>query len=200
MQYIKLSILLLFLSIYIYYTNNDDTLNAKDIVITNIFNGISIFFMAILVYFVVMYGFNKGLYHTILTWCIFVIATPIPEAGLIVSVPLKNLLNINLDYTQSAVTCISLIYIIYSYIYLKKYMSESKEGKFIVTIFELFEIKIFIISIFASISISYLLNSLIDYMLYDHKDIFKRHNLMIFIFTMALIIYYFYILKRIKIL
>ena len=199
MDYINLSILLLCLGMYIYYVNNKE-LNTKEIVITNIFNGISVFFMAVLVYFVVMYGFNKGLYHTVLTWCIFVIATPIPEAGLIVSVPLKNLLNINLDYTQMVVTCLSLVYIIYSYIYLKKYMSESKEGQFIVTIFELFEIKIFIISIFASISISYLLNNFIDYMLYDHKNIFKPHNLMILVFTMALIIYYFYIMKRIKIL
>jgi hypothetical protein len=199
MDYINLSILLLCLGMYIYYVNNKE-LNTKEIVITNIFNGISVFFMAVLVYFVVMYGFNKGLYHTVLTWCIFVIATPIPEAGLIVSVPLKNLLNINLDYTQMVVTCLSLVYIIYSYVYLKKNMSESKEGKFIVTIFELFEIKIFIISIFASISISYLLNNFIDYMLYDHKNIFKPHNLMILVFTMALIIYYFYIMKRIKIL
>jgi hypothetical protein len=199
MDYINLSILLLCLGMYMYYVNNKE-LNTKEIVMTNIFNGISVFFMAVLVYFVVMYGFNKGLYHTVLTWCIFVIATPIPEAGLIVSVPLKNLLNINLDYTQMVVTCLALVYIIYSYVYLKKYMSESKEGKFIVTIFELFEIKIFIISIFASISISYLLNNFIDYMLYDHKNIFKPHNLMILVFTMTLIIYYFYIMKRIKIL
>ena len=182
-----------------YYVNQQQ-LYTKELVITNLFNGISIFFIALFIYFVVMYGVKKGLFHTILTGCIFVIATPIPEAGLIVSVPLKNILNINLDYTQMAVSVLALIYIIYSYVYLKKYMNESKEGKFIVTLLELFEIKIFIISIFASISISYLINNLIDYILFDHKDIFERHNMIILLLTIAMIMYYFYRLKHIHIL
>tara|TARA_A100001015_G_C14965707_1_gene702849 strand:+ start:14 stop:607 length:594 start_codon:yes stop_codon:yes gene_type:complete len=196
MKYVNLSILLFCIGAYIYYVNNSH-LTRKDIIFTNIFNGVSLFFVGLMIYFVVMYGFNKGLYHTLLSWCIFVVATPIPEAGLIISVPLKNLLNIQLDYTQLFVSLFALIYIVYSYIYLKKYMKESKEGRFIAKILELFEIKIFILSIFASISISYLINHLIDYVLYDNKYIFKRHNLMIFILSIAMIMYYFHVLIKI---
>lgn len=115
MKYVNLSILLFCIGAYIYYVNNSH-LTRKDIIFTNIFNGVSLFFVGLMIYFVVMYGFNKGLYHTLLSWCIFVVATPIPEAGLIISVPLKNLLNIQLDYTQLFVSLFALIYIVYSYI------------------------------------------------------------------------------------
>lgn len=199
MKYIILSIVIFCIGLYIYYINKEE-INTKELVITNLFNGVSLFFIALFIYFTLMYGYKKGFYHTILTWCILVIATPIPEAGLIVSVPLKHILNINLDYTQMMVSVLSLIYIIYSYIYLKKYMNETKDGRFIVTLLELFEIKIFIISIFTSISISYLINNIIDYILFDHKTIFESNNIIIIIITLSMIMYYFHILKHIHLL
>jgi len=163
----------------------------------NIFNGLSLLFGLLFIYYVYTNGIEKGLFKTIFIWCKFVVATPIPEAGLLVSMPLKNLLNIELDKTQIIVSIFSLAYIIYSYVYFKNYLNQYNLGRYIIKIIEFFEFSIFIVSILASISISYLINEIIDEILFKKGEIYHINNLYISIFSLFLIFYYFFILKKI---
>lgn len=61
-------------------------------------------------YFSLLFGFKFGIFNSIIIWCLFVVATPIPEAGLLVSVPLKRILGINLDITQWFVSIVALCF------------------------------------------------------------------------------------------
>lgn len=184
------------LLLFVYYINEINvTETLKDKISMNIFNGLSLLFMLLFMYYYIFFGLKKGLFTTFIIWCLFVIATPIPEAGLLVSVPLKNLLKIDLDKTQFVVSFIALGFIFYSYYYFRKYLNESKAGKFLLRIIDFGSFGIFITSIIASVSLSYLINEMIDSILFE-KEIKNKENLAVFILFLVPFILYFILLKQ----
>lgn len=189
-----LSLIFIFIIIYFINSNKEDDILMK--IKINIFNGITFFFMFLLIFYTTLYGFNKGLYNTFIIWCIFIIATPIPDADLLVSVPMKRILNINLEISEIILSLFSLSFIIYSYYNFKSYLNKVDGGRFIIKIFEFGEFSIFITSILASISLSYLLNDLLTNLFVKEKNIFTLLNLFIFIFFIILVFYYFYMVKK----
>lgn len=189
----KLLLFLIFIFIIVYFTNLDKN---DDILIINIFNGITIFFICLLLFYTFLYGFNKGFYNTFIIWCIFVLATPIPEAGLLVSVPMKRILSVDLEISHAVLSIFSLFFIIYYYYHFKNYLNTLDGGKLIIKIFEFGEFSIFITSILASISLSYLLNELITTLFIKEKNIFTNVNKLVFFFFLIFFFYYFYALKR----
>ena len=196
MKLIKLLITLFSVFIIVYIVNSNKGDDALMNVKINIFNGITVFFIILLIFYTFLYGFNKGFYNTFIIWCIFVIATPIPEAGLLVSVPMKRILSINLEITQVIISILSMYFIVYSYYNFKSHLKTIEGGRFIIKIFELGEFSIFTASILASISLSYLLNELLTSLLIKEKKILTIVNILVFIFFIILFFYYFYVFKR----
>lgn len=192
----NVTILILLFVGFVYYINQINISNTiKDAIHINIFNGLSAMFILIFIYYYIFFGIKRGLFTTFIIWCLFVGATPLPEAGLLVSVPLKNLLNIDLDITQMVVSFIALGFIFYSYYNFREDLSTTKSGRFLLRIIDFGSFSIFVTSIIASVSMAYLLNELIDHMIYK-KEINTNKNKMYVVFFMVPFIMYFVVLRR----
>jgi hypothetical protein len=181
---------------FVYYINAiniSETL--KDTIHIHLFNGLSLLFILIFIYYYIFFGLKRGLFTTFIIWCLFVGATPLPEAGLLVSVPLKNLLNIDLDITQMVVSFIALGFIFYSYYNFREDLTTTKSGRFLLRIIDFGSFSIFVTSIIASVSMAYLLNELIDHMMYK-KEINTNKNRMYVVFFVVPFIMYFVVLRQ----
>mgnify|MGYP001239994682 CR=1 FL=1 len=193
----KLTFFIIVVFIFIYYVNTIQLIDdLKDTINIYIFNGLSILFVLILIYYSIINGFNKGIYNTFVIWCLFVIATPIPEAGLLVSVPLKKILNIELEKTQIVVSFIAFLFIIYSIKYYKHYLETNKSGKFLLTVFKYAGFSIFISSIIASIALSKIFDIFMNYLL-DKEKIINNELIGYFILFIIPFVYYFYLIYNV---
>lgn len=192
----SLTIVIIVLLSFIYYINKINIVDSvKDTLQINIFNGISVIFLLIFIYYCLFFGLKRGLFSTIIIWCLFVVATPIPEAGLLVSVPLKNLLSIDLDTTQLVVSFLALGFIFYAYYNFRNTLKETKSGKILLKIVDFGSFSIFVTSIVASVSLSYLINELIDNIFYK-KDIMNITNLIYLMTFIIPFVIYFYLFKK----
>lgn len=192
----SLTIVIIALLVFIYYINKTSIVDSvKDTLNINIFNGISIIFILIFIYYCLFFGLKSGLFSTIIIWCLFVVATPIPEVGLLVSIPLKNLLSIDLDTTQLVVSFLALCFIFYAYYNFRNMMKETKSGKILLKIIDFGSFNIFVASIVASVSLSYLINELIDNIFFE-KDIMNITNLFYLITFIIPFVMYFYVFKK----
>ena len=171
-----------------YYVNDYNNVEEiKDEVRIKIYNGLTSIFILLLVYYSLMYNLSQGLYNTIITWCMFVISTPIPEAGFLISIPLKNFFNIHLDITQWVVSFVSVLVIYYLYYNYKPTLKQSKAGLYALKIITLDLYPIFIYSILSSVSISYLFDEFIDFYLYKSK--LENIEIYVFISFLSIILY-----------
>jgi hypothetical protein len=166
MTYI-ITIILLVVVFFIYFINKLNIVKSvKDTINIRIFNGLSLLFIAIFIYYSITLDLKNGMFTTFIIWCLFVIATPIADAALLVSVPAKNLFNINLDITQWISSFIALVFVFYSYYNYKPFLKSSTGGRFLIKVIDTKLFIIFATCIIASISMAYLLNEMIDYVIY----------------------------------
>jgi len=192
----KITFFVLLLALLIVYINQVNVVETlKDKIYLYIFNSLSILFVLIFLYYSFVFGFKRGLFSTFIIWCLFVVATPIPEAGLLVSVPLKNILNIDMGITQILVSFIALGFLIFSYVKFRKYLEQTTQGKFLIRIMDFGSFSIFITSILASVSLSYLINDGIDHLVFK-KEMNIWLNSGIFWIFLFFFILYFYFLKN----
>jgi hypothetical protein len=192
----KITFFVLLLALLIVYINQVNVVETlKDKIYLYIFNSLSILFVLIFLYYSFVFGFKRGLFSTFIIWCLFVVATPIPEAGLLVSVPLKNILNIDMGITQILVSFIALGFLIFSYVKFRKYLEQTTQGKFLIRIMDFGSFSIFITSILASVSLSYLINDCIDNLVFK-KEMNIWLNSGIFWIFLFFFILYFYFLKN----
>ena len=166
MTYI-ITIILLVVVFFIYFINQLNIVKSvKDTINIRIFNGISILFIVIFIYYSITLDLKNGIFTTFIIWCLFVIATPIANAALLVSVPLKNLFNIDLYITQWVSSFVALVFVFYSYYNFKSFLKSSASGRFLIKVIDAKLFIIFATCIIASISMAYLLNEMIDYVIY----------------------------------
>lgn len=185
------TIIIILVLAFIYYINSINISNTiKDTIHINIFNGLSFLFILIFIYYYIFFGLKRGLFTTFIIWCLFVAATPIPEAGLLVSVPLKNLLQIDLDITQMFVSFIALSFIFYSYYNFRQALTKTESGRFLLNIINFGSFTIFVTSILASVSMSYLLNELIDNIVYKKEWNTTKNSIYLVFFIVPFIIYF----------
>ena len=79
-------------------------------------------FCLFLVYFVfkaVKYGIRQGFNLTVLTWCFFLLGTPVVNSGLLIDVPVKYLFAQKMHHTQLFVSFFGL-FLSYCYLYFYK--------------------------------------------------------------------------------
>jgi len=181
----EIIIMIILLSIFIYYVNIISVIeNIKDSIIINVFNTLSVLFILIFIYYSVLFGVKRGIFTTLIIWCLFVTTIPIPISGALVSVPLKNLLNIDLDTTQMVISLFCLCFIFYSYYNFRNYLSETNSGRFLLKILDLGSFSIFVVSILASISLSYFINGIMDETIHINNEF-----IYLIIFIISLIYY-----------
>jgi len=169
-QSYTLTFIIILLFIFTYYINSINIVeDVKDVIRIQVFNGLSIIFALLVIYYSIHYGVTRGLFASFITWCVFVTATPIPEAALLISVPLKNVFNINLDITQWVASFFAMGSIIYSYLYYNSLLKKTEGGNFVSKVIDLRVYSIFITSIISSVCIAYLINEMVDFVIYQKE-------------------------------
>ena len=190
MSYGIILILLLAL-VFIYYINQLNIVSSvKDTINVNIFNGLSLLFILIFIYYSVLLDLKNGMFTTFIIWCLFVVATPIANAALLVSIPTKNIFSIDLDITQYVASFVALVFIFYSYYNCKSLMKASSGGRFLIKVIDAGSFIIFATCIIASISMAYLLNVLIDYVIYKRVVDKSKNALYFLVFIVSFIMYF----------
>lgn len=127
-----------------------------------LFKCISISSLFIIVYLIICKGFKSGIIEFLFTWGFLVILTPIPEASIILTVPLKYFTKIPLEHGLIPVSlfAISLLLLIY-----KKYFGMMKKTSISGLFAYILEKRMYhmvILSIASSIMISKFVNDAID--------------------------------------
>ncbi len=196
----KISYILTILTIilFIYYTNiYDNHLNKGDEIKLYIFDFISIAFLLLFMFYGYIRGTKYGFLLSVFIWCIFVCTTPIPEAALLLSFPLKNFFNISMDVSQIFISIFSLILLNIFYIYSSSLLKTIFIGKMFHKIISLKLYSLFFYSIIASIAGAYILDIVIDAYVLNKKNIINLSN-MIFALGVVILfnIFYFYTMIR----
>ena len=144
-------------------------LNTGDISDVNIYQKNKLYFYlydAIMFAFILLIlssiynnGYNKGIIESLFVWGFLVIATPIPEAGLIVSLPLKRFFNFSMPIVQLLTSVIALLICI---LYYKQVKNLNYIGQIFNLIMRQKYYLIILVSIVCSIMTTIVIENIID--------------------------------------
>lgn len=208
---IVISIILFFIIISFFILNNYKTVNEiphdnnimndnyKDIqkdvsedkngIYLSLYNCITIIFIFLFIILVSCHGYIKGSIELLFIWSFFVIATPIPESGLIITLPMKHFCGTSMLLLQLFISILSLFIVYYLYKYNKQLIKNIFVGKVFDTIITTKNYSIIVISILSSLFASLIIENFIDKIV-DNKKIIYLY-LKLFIFTILIICYLF---------
>ena len=138
---------------------------------------------------------------TLFLWAFFVCTTPIPEAGLLLSFPLKHFFQITMETSQIFISGIAFIMLLWFHFCRKSLLRSNKIGVLFQTIMKKHLYFIFIISIVASIIGSFLIDTFVDiYVLpnRENKKNTQEQNIYLIIvgFIMLICMYFYYCKKH----
>lgn len=172
--------------------NNDKNENKNNTYLY-IYDGIVILFILLLIFFVFYNGLYKGCLKSLFIWAFFVLCTPIPEAGLLISLPLKKYFNIRMDICQTFVSLLALVMILYFYYNNKNIVKTNYIGTLFIGLMNYRYYSIIILSVLSSILTSNLIDNIINYYIYDTTiNYIYIKSCIIFVF----VIIYFYLLNQ----
>lgn len=161
--------------------------NLKDTIKFYMYETINIIFILILIFYTSYHGYKNGLYETLFTWAFLAVCTPIPESGLLISLPLKKYFDIRMVFSQIIVSLISITILIILYnikniksLFLAKKLNNIIKNK---------RYLVFIISIISSIIGTELIDNFIDNVLYNEP--IDNFNLKFYTFIVLIITYFF---------
>ena len=169
---------------YDFLTTNN---KKKDTIKFYMYEVINIIFIIILIFYTTYHGYINGLYETLFTWAFLAICTPIPESGLLLSVPLKKYFNFRMVFSQTIVSIISIVILIM--LYNKHCIQSLYLGKRFNHILKNKQYLIFVISIISSLIGTELIDNCIDKVLYN-KPIGHFYT-KIYAFITLIIVYFF---------
>ena len=146
---------------YDYFTKDKD---LKDEIKFYMYEAINIIFICILIFYISYHGYTKGIYETLFIWAFLAVCTPIPESGLLISLPLKKYFDVKMVYSQIVVSIIALflLYLFYNQSFIKPLFL----GKVFNDIIKNQRYLVFVISIISSIIGSELIDNMIDKILF----------------------------------
>ena len=113
-----LSIFLFFVLLSFLLLNNASSevaLDEKKKIYLYLYDVITVVFICVLIFLIMFKGYFYGLIDAIFIWAFFVIATPVPESGLLISLPLKRFFNIKMTYVQVLVSILAIFLTFYLY-------------------------------------------------------------------------------------
>ena len=133
-----------------------------------IYDFVVIMFILLMIFFIFYNGFYKGCIKSLFIWSFFVICTPIPEAGLLISLPLKRYFGLKMDLSQIAVSLLACIIIFYFYCIEQKIIKNNLIGNLFIGIMNYKYYSIILLSIVSSVLTSNLLDNIINHFI--NKD------------------------------
>ena len=188
----------IFVSFFIINLNTNKTsknisINKKNKLYFYIYDGIMICFILLMILSIYKNGYNKGIIETLFIWGFLVIATPIPEAGLVISLPFKRFFNFSMPLVQILTSSIALFICIFFY-------KQVKNLDYIGNIFNLIMNKkyylILIISIISSVITTIVIEDIINRYIYNKKIIYLATKLSII--SILILSYIFLFISLIK--
>jgi len=165
-----LSILILGYVLHIIY--KEETLlviPSNEKIHDTIFKCISISSLFIIAYLIIYKGFKTGLIEFIFSWCFFVVLTPIPEAAILFTVPLKYFTKIPLEYGFIIVSILATALLLLIYKKCNGMIKKANVNGLFTYIMDNRLYHMIILSIASSIMISKFINDAID--AHTQKDI-----------------------------
>jgi len=154
-----------------------------------IYDFIVLVFLIVLITYVSYNGYVKGCIKSLFIWAFFVLCTPIPEAGLIITLPLKRYLNIPMYISQTIVSFCALVILSYFYIHEKNIIKSYKIGKIFIELITLKYFSIIILSVLSSILTSGLIDNFINHYIYKHKLNYLYTKIYIIVLCVMIYIY-----------
>lgn len=189
-----LSIFLFFILLSFLLLNNASSeveLDEKKKIYLYLYDVITVVFICVLIFLIMFKGYFYGLIDAIFIWAFFVIATPVPESGLLISLPLKRFFNIKMTYVQVLVSILAIFLTFYLYkchgsvvkaTYIGRLFDEIVKSKYYI---------IMVLSIASSILGSELIDNYIDMVIGDSNEI---ENLQVKLIVMVLLLMTFMLL------
>lgn len=113
-----------------YQIHIQDKIKNKEQIKNSLFDMITCTFIAFFLITILIFGSKYGLKKAFIIWCILNIITPVPETGLMVSLPLNKYYDINLILSQIIITIVSVFTIFFTYS--DKYYNSFELGKYFV--------------------------------------------------------------------
>ena len=182
------------------YKNNinniDNTIKTIDYNFEHIKNKVkfislvSIFFIItiFLIYYIIKFGILNGLLKLFISWIFFTIATPTPQTGLLLSLPLKIIYKIPLDISQFIASIVSLIIIFGLHFYSPETLKSEMFGKVLDSVVKNNAYLILVTSTIGSTTLSGLIDNCIDY--FSKKNINYYKVISYLILTIISFVYY----------
>lgn len=189
-----LSIFLFFILLSFLLLNNASSeveFDEKKKIYLYLYDVITVVFICVLIFLIMFKGYFYGVIDAIFIWAFFVIATPVPESGLLISLPLKRFFNIKMTYVQILVSIMAIFLTFYLYkchgsvvkaTYIGRLFDEIVKSKYYIII---------VLSIASSILGSELIDNYIDMVVGDSNEI---ENLQIKLIIMVLLLMTFMLL------
>lgn len=189
-----LSIFLFFILLSFLLLNNASSeveFDEKKKIYLYLYDVITVVFICVLIFLILFKGYFYGVIDAIFIWAFFVIATPVPESGLLISLPLKRFFNIKMTYVQILVSIMAIFLTFYLYkchgsvvkaTYIGRLFDEIVKSKYYIII---------VLSIASSILGSELIDNYIDMVVGDSNEI---ENLQIKLIIMVLLLMTFMLL------
>lgn len=181
-----------------YYLNNDDNqyeikefedIMFKEKIKLTMYNIVFCVFLITLMFYTFFYQIHTSLFVTFFTWIFCNIGTPIPETGLLVSLPIKYFFDIDLTMSQIIISIFSLCVAFYYYIEKKYILKTFSIGRIFNTIMDNKFYSIIITSILASIFFTGFTDIIIDF--YRNNMIDKQYFfLYLSLFLIHIVVYF----------
>lgn len=153
-----------------------------------IYDFISILFIILVIIFTSYQGYTKGMMYALFIWAFFVISTPIPESGLLITLPLKRFFNLQMVYVQFFVSIFALIIIFYLNWVCYKELKTTLIGQVFNLILENKNYGVFILSILSSLLGTQIIEDFINKILMDKKILYLNQKL--FGLSLCIVIYF----------
>lgn len=201
MNTISYVLTILIIILIIYYINvNGRFMEKKDEIKLYIFDFVSVCFLLLFVFYGYLRGTKYGFMLSVFIWAVFVCTTPIPEAALLLSFPLKNFFNIPMDISQVFISIFALLLLFLFYVYYTPLLKTIIIGKMFHKIINLRLFTLFVYSIIASVAGAYILDRLIDLYLFKSINTTNWYYVIIALIIMVFLnIAYFYEIIHYKI-
>lgn len=150
---------------------------------------IAFIFLFLLLFFIYYNGYSNGCIKSLFIWAFFVACTPVPEAGLLFSLPLKKYFNISMHISQFIVSLLALFILLYFYKFCFKEIKKYQIGELFINLINFKYYSIIILSIISSTLISDLIDNIINN--YLIRETINFQEIKIFTISLFVVIYSF---------
>jgi hypothetical protein len=152
-----------------------------------IYDVVVIMFILLMVFFIFFNGFYKGCIKSLFVWSFFILCTPVPEAGLLISLPLKRYFGFKMELSQIVVSLFACMIIFYFYCVEQKIIKNNLIGNLFLGLINYKYYSIIFISVISSVLTSNLLDNIINHFI--NKDEINYLYLKMGIIFVLLLIY-----------